>query len=83
MNNEKIFRNYIEKIEEDVITTILNLPQKMAEAILTLDTKDFYSDKCRAIYSALCEFNQNNSTQINKNILLDFFATNEKYQFEN
>lgn len=83
MNNEKIFRNYIEKIEEDVITTILNLPQKMAEAILTLDAKDFYCDKCRAIYSALCEFNQNNSTQVNKNILLDFFATNEKYQFEN
>lgn len=83
MNNDNVIDQYVEKIESEILTIILNNPQKMQEVVLTLEPIDFLNPNCRSIYGALIKLNNSSSIQINKNVLLDYISNNDEYQFDN
>lgn len=81
-NNQGSIDQYIVQCEAEILNAIIATPFVVDECILNLDPEDFVDPRNRAIYAVVKELHDN-AKPVNKNIILDFLANNEQYQFNN
>lgn len=72
---------YIVDCESEILNAIIATPFVVDECVLYLDTDDFADAKNRAIFAVIKELHSS-AKPVNKNVILDFMANNEAYQFE-
>lgn len=74
--------NFIDGLEQEILSAVLNNNECLQAASIMLQPNDFQNINSQKIYSAI-EALFSESKPVNKNTVIDFIKSNEKFRFDN
>ncbi len=81
MINNRAKSEFIDELENQVLSTILNDKQSLQDCLLLLDAIDFNNEQVRKIFASIININ-NEGKSISKNTVIDYISANANYQFD-